>query len=174
MQIETLKDISRILRYNQDMHSESPVLYTTPEERWQAVQSRDTRADGWFFYGVVTTGVYCRPGCASRRPNRANVRFFDSPQQAQQAGLKPCKRCRPDLAARPVVGEEAIRRACALMDVAEQCPRLAELAAEVGLSPFYFQRLFKQQVGVTPRQYFMQTRASRVQDQLQQGGSVTS
>src|SRR5579871_5920114 len=62
---------------------------------WAAVLARDPDAEGRFVYGVVTTGVYCRPTCPSRRPLRANVRFFADGAEAEATGLRPCKRCRP-------------------------------------------------------------------------------
>jgi len=63
--------------------------------RWQAIVARDRGADGAFWYGVVTTGIYCRPHCPSR-PRRENVRFFATPEAAQAAGMRPCRRCRPE------------------------------------------------------------------------------
>ena len=78
------------------------------EARWQAVVRRDGgQASGGFVYGVRTTGVYCRPGCASRLPRRENVRFFDSGAAAEQAGFRACKRCHPN-AAQP----DRVRRPC--------------------------------------------------------------
>ena len=71
-------------------------LYLTNEERWQAVANRDKQADGIFIFGVLTTGIYCRPGCSSKLPNRKNVRFYDTCEQAEEAGLRPCKRCKPN------------------------------------------------------------------------------
>ena len=68
---------------------------TEPDD-WRAVLARDRSADGTFLYAVTTTGIYCRPSCPSRRPNRENVRFFSSAQAASAAGFWPCKRCRPD------------------------------------------------------------------------------
>ncbi|HRE19481.1 MAG TPA: Ada metal-binding domain-containing protein [Rhabdaerophilum sp.] len=65
------------------------------DARWAAFQNRDRRADGMFLVGVMTTGVYCRPSC-SGRPKRENVRFFAEIVDACAAGLRPCKRCRPD------------------------------------------------------------------------------
>jgi methylphosphotriester-DNA--protein-cysteine methyltransferase len=65
--------------------------------RWQAVLTRDTDADGRFWYGVITTGIYCRPHCASRHAKRENVRFFETREEARAEGLRPCKRCRPDV-----------------------------------------------------------------------------
>jgi AraC family transcriptional regulator of adaptative response/methylated-DNA-[protein]-cysteine methyltransferase len=71
--------------------------HSTPDsERWQMVLDRDGRADGRFWYGVMTTGIYCRPQCPSRRPKPDNTRFFNTPEAARAAGLRPCKRCRPD------------------------------------------------------------------------------
>ena len=69
--------------------------YATDDARWQAVQARDRGADGVFWFGVVTTGIYCRPGCPAR-PKRDNVRFFATAAAARAAGLRPCKRCRPE------------------------------------------------------------------------------
>lgn len=67
----------------------------TDEERWTALVKRDTNADGTFFYSVRTTGVYCRPSCAARLPRRENVGFHKTCREAEQAGFRPCKRCRP-------------------------------------------------------------------------------
>jgi AraC family transcriptional regulator of adaptative response/methylated-DNA-[protein]-cysteine methyltransferase len=67
----------------------------TDSERWQAVQNRDRRCDGRFVTAVRTTRIYCRPSCAAR-PHRQNVTFFDTPQQAEAAGFRACKRCKPD------------------------------------------------------------------------------
>jgi AraC family transcriptional regulator of adaptative response / DNA-3-methyladenine glycosylase II len=67
------------------------------EERcYRALQSKDTRFDGWFFVGVTSTGIYCRPSCPARLPMRANVRFYTTAAAAQLAGFRACKRCRPD------------------------------------------------------------------------------
>src|SRR5262245_54752605 len=66
-----------------------------PDQVWRAVETRDARFDGWVFCGVRTTGIYCRPSCPGR-PKRENVSFFASPAQAREAGLRACKRCRPD------------------------------------------------------------------------------
>lgn len=156
------------------MDTQDQPTFQTDEQRWQAVCARDGAADGSFFYGVTTTGVYCRPTCASRLPKRPHVRFFNSRAEAEQAGFRACKRCQPgvDGAANP--HQAGILRACQMLDAAETAPILAELAAEAGLSPFHFQRLFKQTIGVTPRQYFMEKRAGRVRQKLQSSGSVTA
>jgi AraC family transcriptional regulator of adaptative response/methylated-DNA-[protein]-cysteine methyltransferase len=143
-------------------------------ERWQALLERARQADGAFVYGVVTTGVYCRPHCASRRPNRGNVRFFDSWEAAEKAGFRPCKRCAPSAPAAPDQARGAVVRACALMDEAERAPSLTELAEAVGLSPSHFQRLFTKTVGVSPKQYAMQKRLGRVRDSLRSEATVAA
>src|SRR4051794_18127439 len=76
-----------------------PAAFSIEVERWEALERRDARADGAFVYAVRTTGIYCRPTCRSRRPNRANVRFFDSYEAAERAGYRACKRCEPSKSA---------------------------------------------------------------------------
>ena len=71
---------------------------TSDEARWAAVVARDASFAGQFYLAVKTTGVYCRPGCPARLPSRANVRFFDTSEEAEGAGFRACKRCRPDQA----------------------------------------------------------------------------
>ena len=148
--------------------------YASETDRWRAVAERDPLADGAFVYAVLTTGVYCRPHCAARRPRRENVRFFDTGGQAADAGFRPCRRCAPDAGSSPNRAAEAVVRACALIDSAERPPSLRELAAAVGLSPAHFQRLFKRHVGVSPKQYAVQKRLERVRDALRHDGSITA
>ena len=144
----------------------------TDHERWTAVLTRDPRFDGAFVYAVRTTGVFCRPVCPSRRPARANVRFFTGARAAERAGFRPCRRCRPERpGAAPAVG--AVTEACRLLDAAEETtPTLATLAAAVGLSPFHLHRTFKRLVGVTPRQYADSRRLARVKARLGAGDAV--
>jgi AraC family transcriptional regulator, regulatory protein of adaptative response / methylated-DNA-[protein]-cysteine methyltransferase len=140
-------------------------------ERWQAVAARDAHADGAFFYGVRTTGVFCRPSCASRLPLRENVAFFDDADAARAAGFRECKRCRPGGLPREL---EIVRRACAALDADPQARlTLAELSDAVHLSPFHLQRLFKRVLGVSPRQYQAARRGAVLRDALTQGSGVT-
>ena len=141
--------------------------YSTEQARWEALVRRDRRADGAYLYGVVTTGVYCRPGCSSRQPNRENVRFFDTAEEAEEEGFRPCKRCNPRSPEGKEIHAEAIARACKLIDESEEPPTLVELAGAVGLSPSYLHRLFKRMVGVTPKQYAMEKRLGEVRERLQ-------
>src|SRR5499427_9790326 len=144
------------------------------EECWTAVENRDAGADGNFFYGVRTTGVYCRPGCASRRPLRDNTMFFETTDAAEAAGFRACKRCRPtdgSAAARHVA---SVEKACALLRTSETIPNLAELADAACISRFHFHRVFKQITGVTPREYARSHRLGRLGEKLDSGQPITA
>ncbi len=143
-------------------------VFMTGDQRWQAVVDRDKRADGAFVYGVVTTGIYCRPGCPSRRPNRENVRFYDTWQDAEADGLRPCKRCMPQLETAPDVAAEAVAKACRLIETSDHVPSLQELADGVAMSPSHFHRVFKKIVGITPKRYAAEKRLGRVREAIAQ------
>jgi AraC family transcriptional regulator of adaptative response/methylated-DNA-[protein]-cysteine methyltransferase len=147
---------------------------TLADPRWAQIVARDSHADGQFFYSVRTTGVYCRPSCASRRARPENVAFHATRADAERAGFRPCKRCRPD---QPSLREQhaaAITDVCRLIESSERVPDLAALARHAGLSAFHFHRVFKAVTGVTPRQYAAANRAARVRDGLQNERDVTS
>ncbi|WP_204101484.1 bifunctional transcriptional activator/DNA repair enzyme AdaA [Occallatibacter savannae] len=138
------------------------------ERAWQQLCERDR--NGRFFYAVLTTGVFCRPECKSRRPLRDNVRFFATTDEAQKAGFRACKRCKP-LSAASGKSLELIRRH--LESNIDRSVPLAELGKVAGMSPFTVQRAFKQEIGVSPLQYQRSLRASRLRDALKQQGRVT-
>lgn len=144
----------------------------TEDTRWAIVCRREESRD--FLYAVITTGIYCRPGCASRLPKRRNVRFFDDADAAKSAGFRPCKRCRPDQEREWDRHAAVIANACRLIESTEEPPTLKELARENGYSPAHFQRLFKQQLGVSPSEYAQMRRTQRVRSQLLAGMDVTS
>lgn len=147
---------------------------TQDDPRWAAVIARDSSADGTFYYSVKSTGVYCRPSCAARLARPENVRFHASCADAEQAGFRPCKRCRPH---EPALGDRhaaKITASCRYIAQAEHEPSLAELAARAGLSTYHFHRLFRAVTGVTPKAYATAHRIGRVRRELEQGGSVTS
>jgi AraC family transcriptional regulator, regulatory protein of adaptative response / methylated-DNA-[protein]-cysteine methyltransferase len=147
--------------------------FTNDADRWKALVSRDPDAEGAFFYGVVTTGVFCRPTCFSRIPNRKNVVFFATAKKAGQAGFRPCKRCEPDRAPLQQLHAKAVIRACQLLDEAQKPPPLKELASHVGISPYHFNRIFKRITGVTPKEYGAAKRTQRLIKSLGKGRSVT-
>ncbi|MGN6231296.1 MAG: bifunctional DNA-binding transcriptional regulator/O6-methylguanine-DNA methyltransferase Ada [Trinickia sp.] len=146
-------------------------VYDTDTERWDAVVGRDARADGAFFYAVATTGVFCRPSCASRLPRRENVSFYATTDEARAAGYRPCKRCRPEGLPRDMA---IVERACAALDADPQARlTLAQLSEAVHVSPFHLQRLFKRVVGVSPREYQAARRGAALRAALQRGEGVT-
>lgn len=151
----------------------TPEIIAVEAERWEALRRRDPAADGQFVYAVRSTGVYCRPSCAARPARPENVAFYATNAEAEQAGFRPCKRCRPDGPSQGDRRAEAVAAACRLIEEAEEAPQLDELAAAAGMSPHHFHRIFKQVTGVTPRAYVQAQRAARVADALQQAGSVT-
>jgi AraC family transcriptional regulator of adaptative response/methylated-DNA-[protein]-cysteine methyltransferase len=141
---------------------------------WQAVTERDKAKDGLFYYGVLTTGVYCRPSCGSRRPLRKNVRFYERTQDAQKDGLRACLRCRPDEPRETDPMLERVRKLCRYIEAhPEENLRLATLARETGASPFHLQRSFKAIVGVTPKDYAESCRIGALKRGLREDRSVT-
>ena len=145
--------------------------------RWAAVVARDAAADGSFVYSVRSTGVFCHPSCPSRPARRDNVAFHPDAAAARAAGFRPCLRCRPE-GGRPAERRSAlVAQACraidAALDAAEQAPDLDALARDAGLSRFHFHRLFKAELGVTPKGYAAARRAARVTDALGDASSVT-
>ena len=147
--------------------------FSGAEERWEAVTRREGAADGSFYYGVRTTGVYCRPSCPSRLARRENVEFHLTSEAAERAGYRPCKRCRPDGAPLTSQHAAAVENACRTIESAEILPSLEELAAAVGMSRYYFHRVFKATTGVTPKVYGLAHRTQKVRDALPQTATVT-
>lgn len=140
---------------------------------WQAVMERDGRANGTFVYAVRSTGVYCKPSCPSRRPQREQVVFFALPAEAERAGFRACRRCQPQESASDAQ-VELIERACRYIEQhLDETLRLERLGAELGLSQTYAQRLFKRVMGISPRQYAEAQRLERIKCQLKSGASVT-
>jgi AraC family transcriptional regulator of adaptative response/methylated-DNA-[protein]-cysteine methyltransferase len=140
---------------------------------WKAVQERDAAQDGRFYFGVLTTGVYCRPSCAARPPLRRNVRFFESPAQAEAAGLRACKRCRP-LETRDAAAAR-MEEICRYIEAhSDETLSLETLARRAGMSRFHFQRTFKMLLGVTPKQYHDAQRVRNLKSHLKSSADVTA
>ena len=143
-------------------------------DAWRAVEARDEQFDGQFVYAVRTTGVYCRPSCASRRPLRANVSFFTDPDAAEQAGFRPCLRCEPRAENAERSGAATVERARAFLDAhADRTVSLGELATHVGLSASHLQRSFKRLLGVSPKEYQDARRVNEFKSRLRAGDTVS-
>jgi AraC family transcriptional regulator of adaptative response/methylated-DNA-[protein]-cysteine methyltransferase len=139
----------------------------TAARRWRIVLARDPRYDGAFVYGVRSTGIYCRPSCPRRRPRRAQVDFFPVPEVAEQAGFRPCRRCRPGQAAAPDPRVPLVRAACRLIDAHPDAPAsLAVLSARTGVTAHRLLRAFQRVLGISPRQYRDARRLDRFKTEL--------
>jgi AraC family transcriptional regulator of adaptative response/methylated-DNA-[protein]-cysteine methyltransferase len=139
------------------------------ERAWAAVLDRDRRFDGRFVFAVRSTGIYCRPSCPARRPVRTNVRFYADPTKAEMEGFRACRRCTPrgDAPAAALA-----RRARAILDGSETIT-LAALGRRLGVSPHHLQRVFKREVGASPKEYLAARRNERLRRELKEGRSVT-
>lgn len=146
---------------------------SSDDARWEAVKRRDRAADGSFWYSVQTTGVYCRPSCPARRPRRENVSFHATAADAQRAGYRACRRCRPDQMALGERQAAAVASVCRMIEEAEEIPSLAAMAKVAGMSRFHFHRTFKELTGVTPKAYADAHRGRRVRDELARRRTVT-
>jgi len=149
-------------------------LATASDPRWAAVIARDSASDGRFFYSVRSTGVYCRPSCGARAPRPENVEFHATRADAERAGFRPCKRCRPDEPARGEQLAMKVAELCRFIERAEQAPTLDELARRAGLSNWHLHRVFKQMTGLTPKAYAAAHRASRVRAELARDGNTVT
>lgn len=144
------------------------------DPRWESVVSRDVAADGSFVYAVTTTGIYCRPSCPSRLAKRANVTFYSTPARAAAAGYRACRRCNPDGKSAAELNAELIAAACRIIEASARIPKLEDLAARVGMSPYHFHRQFKAATGLTPRAWGAAHRMRRLRDELSnRDGRVT-
>ena len=141
---------------------------------WNSVLARDPAADENLFYGVTTTGIYCRPSCPSRRPKRENISFFSSTEAAERAGFRACQRCRPN---RPKSPHVAVQRARAYIDQhageLDERITLSLLSDHAGLSPYHLQRKFKETVGLTPAQYIRARKSEKLKTELKRGETVS-
>ncbi len=146
---------------------------TETDPRWQAVLNRDARADGLFYYAVKTTGVYCRPSCPARTAKPINVQFHGSREEAEAAGFRPCRRCKPDQPSLQQQQANKIADICRLIEAAESELTLTELADKAGMSPYHFHRLFKAVTGLTPKVYAKAHQGNRIRVELNQSPTVT-
>ena len=139
---------------------------------WNAVISNSPDYDGVFYYGVKSTGIYCRPSCSSKQPCRENVFFFPDSREALEKGYRPCKRCRPDLLS-PFVEpiKEVNDKVKSILETEyNNTDILSQLPSRMGVSPFHLQRSFKKQTGHTPKAYLQLVRINRAKELLSDGG----
>jgi AraC family transcriptional regulator of adaptative response/methylated-DNA-[protein]-cysteine methyltransferase len=146
-----------------------------PETCWQAVQKRDRAANGRFWFSVKSTGVYCLPSCAARPPLRKNVAFHASPEAAEAAGFRACKRCKPRDWHAGAGLSKPVARATALFDAAlgDAPPSLADVARKVGLTANTLSKRFVAELGVNPRDWLVAKKRERFRKALRAGESVS-
>ncbi len=138
---------------------------------WNATLSRDASFNGMFVYGVRSTGVYCRPSCPSRRPERKQVSFFSQPESAERAGFRACKRCEPR---NTEAGTRLVEQVCSYVEENRNQPvPLTRLSKHTGVSAHHLQRTFKRRMGITPRQYADSLRLGSLKQELRTGSDVT-
>ncbi|MDR0402120.1 MAG: helix-turn-helix domain-containing protein [Treponema sp.] len=138
----------------------------TEEQKWQAVLKHDDRYDGLFFVGVKSTKIFCRPSCKSKRPLRKNVLFFENGKQAEQAGYRPCKRCRPDLLEYQPIKEIAEKIKFLFDTHFTQQKELAKKIGQVGLNYHRIVNIFKKYYGLTPKKYYDNLRLEEAKKKL--------
>jgi AraC family transcriptional regulator of adaptative response/methylated-DNA-[protein]-cysteine methyltransferase len=153
--------------------NEALAAATASDPRWAAVAARDPKADGKFFYSVKTTGVYCRPSCAARTARPENVVFHLTTANAERAGFRPCKRCKPDQPSLAKQHAARVAELCRFIESAERLPTLGELAERAGLSAYHLHRVFKDFTGLTPKAYAAAHRAKRIRQELDRSDTVT-
>jgi AraC family transcriptional regulator of adaptative response/methylated-DNA-[protein]-cysteine methyltransferase len=141
--------------------------------RWAAVQSRDAGMAECFVYAVTTTGIYCRPGCGSRRPLRSNVEFFSTVDDARSSGYRACKRCRPDEDRRVDLTTDAVIATCREIERTRGGVDVATLAGRLGYSEGHLRRRFRAVVGVSLATYAREYQLERVRETLRDAESVT-
>lgn len=143
------------------------------DSRWQAIVNRNKQFDGQFFYSVKTTKVYCRPSCAARLANYENVQFHQTCEEAELAGFRACKRCKPKQNSQLEHHAIMVSKICRLIETSENKLSLSDLASVAGLSTYHFHRLFKAITGLTPMAYATAHRAKRIRQELRNTESIT-
>ena len=143
------------------------------DRRWASLVNRDRNADGTFFYSVTSTGVYCRPSCGARTPRPENVQFHTTPEEAETAGFRACKRCKPKELNHASEAAARVAKVCRVIESSASTPSLQALAELAGMSRFHFHRTFKSITGITPAQYASAHRMARMRESLERSKTVT-
>ncbi|WML34540.1 Ada metal-binding domain-containing protein [Clostridium sp. OS1-26] len=136
------------------------------EEKWRAVVDCDSKYDGIFYYGVKTTGIVCRPSCKSKEPKRNNVLFFDNIEDAYAIGLRPCKRCRPELIEFNPIADLA-KKTKHIYDTyyADRGNLLLQIS-KLSISQNHLINIFREQYNMTPVEYVNKVRIEKAKELL--------
>jgi AraC family transcriptional regulator, regulatory protein of adaptative response / methylated-DNA-[protein]-cysteine methyltransferase len=161
------------LPMKKSLETERQSSATIADPRWASVVARDKSSDGAFFYSVKTTGVFCRPSCAGRLARPENVEFYATTDEAEHAGFRPCKRCKPTGLSLTEANAAKIAKVCHRIESTDEPLALEELARIAGISTFHFHRTFKAVTGLTPKEYAEAHRSKRVRETLTKGQSIT-
>jgi AraC family transcriptional regulator of adaptative response/methylated-DNA-[protein]-cysteine methyltransferase len=157
------------------MKEQMNLLPENDEAQWQAVLAKDARLDGQFVFAVSSTGIYCRPSCPSRRPHRERVSFFQSPEGAELAGFRACRRCHPRDVRVVDPQIQMTQQVCRIVEENDgESITLAALSEQLGVSSFHLQRTFKSVMGITPRRYAETCRVNRFKQGVRKGEAITS
>jgi AraC family transcriptional regulator of adaptative response / methylphosphotriester-DNA alkyltransferase methyltransferase len=138
----------------------------TDDQKWQGVLKRNSQYDGLFFVAVKSTKIFCRPSCKSKRPLRKNVLFFENGRQAEQAGYRPCKRCRPDLLEYQPIKEIAEKVKLLFDTNFTQQKDMAKKLRQIGLNYHRIINIFKEYYNVTPKKYYDNLRLEEAKKKL--------
>lgn len=146
-----------------------------PDWRWQALKTKNREFDGVFYFGVQTTGIFCRPSCSSKSPKRENVSFFVTPGEAEKAGFRACLRCQPKNEYFPGAGAQLIMRAFECLQSDEmEVPTIEDLSLQLNVSPGHLQKTFKAVLGLTPKEVMDRTRIEKFKQQVKRTDVTTS
>jgi AraC family transcriptional regulator, regulatory protein of adaptative response / methylphosphotriester-DNA alkyltransferase methyltransferase len=127
------------------------------DEMWNKIMECDRSYDGLFYTAVKSTKIFCRPSCRSRKPKKVNVTFYETIPECIEAGYRACKRCQPEIEHCPQI--DLVRRAAGFMvNHLNEKIVLQDIAEYIGVSPFYLERLFKEEMKETPREYLEKIR----------------
>ena len=138
---------------------EGTTIERTLDWQWQAVETKNREFDGVFYFGVATTGIFCRPSCSSKTAKRQNVSFFVSPSEAENAGFRACLRCKPKSEYSPRAAAELVARAFQLLKEDEiEIPTVDELSRNLDVSSGHLQKTFKSMIGLTPKEVLTRLR----------------
>lgn len=138
----------------------------TLREKWKAVIRCDKVYDGLFYYGVTTTGIFCRPSCNSKTPLKENVIFFENIESALKYGLRPCKRCRPDLIEYNPIFNIIEKAKYIYFNNYNDSKEIEKEIAKLPISTNHLIRIFKQEVGATPKEYLSRIRIEKATELL--------